>query len=774
MQNGRVSAIESAAVLNGRYHVLRPVGRGGMGAVYEAIDLRLRNTVAVKKMTAEGPEAQRAFEREGRLLAMLRHRTLPVVIDYFVEDAACYLVMQFIEGEDLAALLRRQRTCSEKDVQRWAAEVLAALVYLHGLETPVVHRDIKPANIKLTPRGDVVLLDFGLAKGARGSETRPDEDQSIYGFTPNYAPPEQLQFRHTDARSDLYALGATLHHLVMGVAPPSAVDRSAAIGLGRPDPLIDATSTATVSEPFAALLRRAMAIDPVARFASASEMLRALTSPSPGDDTEPERPHGVLASPPPLRPATRARRLDAATPSRAELDRAIDLLVQIRFADSPLLGLEDWPTRRKPDQIEQASEPVKIEHAVDPATGRFLPARLRIKLVAPDFEIRGAGEQLIDVAPDEYSQRVAFLMTPRRIGFLRVNVEVYAADTVYLGAIAVESEVIADSVRDAPLCTADLVLTVAAAPPLVESTVIVRDLADVPTAVAGAHPAPVRPASASVHVPPADQASTTRSSASPRAYSKLRTAALALSAAAVVMVAIQVQQALNTSSQLTAPPAAQVAGPAAPPPSAPSSGGGAAPPTPIAPEPPRPPEAELPVPSPSATAPQSVAPAPTAAPPTSSAPTPKATPARPPVSVGAPPPARVEMATKPPAQPSLASAGVSSTSHPGVRLRVVSTERFVTGIVRVRIRITNDSSAVVNVDLDDKASHLSDAQGRRYQATNRGAARWAPTVAPGELIDRSIDFAVPDPVAGPLQLTLAPALPVAARFPSVAVVVRPR
>ena len=439
---------------------------------------------------------------------MLRHRTLPVVIDYFVEDSSCYLVMQFIEGEDLAAHLRRHGACPEKDVQRWAAEVLAALVYLHGLETPVIHRDIKPANIKLTPRGDVVLLDFGLAKGAPGSETRPaDDDQSIYGFTPNYAPPEQLQVsahrcakRSLRARCDAVPPGD-------GWAPPSAVDRSAAIGLGRPDPLIGATTSATVSEPFAALLRRAMAIEPVARFASASEMLRALTSPSPGNDTEPARPHGLFASPPPVRPAARARRLDAATPSRAELDRAVDLLVQIRFADSPLLGLEDWPTRRKPDRIEQASEPVKIEHAVDPATGRFLPARLRIKLVAPDFEIRGASEQLIDVAPDEYSQRVAFLMTPRRTGFSRVNVEVYAADTVYLGAIAMESEVVAEGVQQAPLCTADLVLNVAEAEaPLVDTTVIVRELADPPTAMVAPVPASARPASAVLRSPSAQPA----------------------------------------------------------------------------------------------------------------------------------------------------------------------------------------------------------------------------------------------------------------------------
>ena len=134
--------------------------------------------------------------------------------------------------------------------------------------------------------------------------------------------------------------------------------------------------------------------------------------------------------------------------------------MQVRFADSPVLGLEDWPTRHKPDRIEQASEPVRIEHPVDSSTGRFLPARLRIKLVAPDFEIRGGSEQLIEVPPDEYSKRMAFLMTPRRTGFCRVNVEVYAADTLFLGAIAIESEVVQEGVLQAPLCIANLVLDV--------------------------------------------------------------------------------------------------------------------------------------------------------------------------------------------------------------------------------------------------------------------------------------------------------------------------
>ena len=313
MQNVPVPALESAAVLNGRYHVLRPVGRGGMGAVYEAIDLRLRNTVAVKQMTAEGDEARQAFVREARLLAALRHGALPVVIDYFIEGESCCLVMQFIEGEDLSALLRRRGACSEKDVQRWGIAVLAALVYLHSLESPVIHRDIKPANIKLTPGGDIVLLDFGLAKGQPAAQTLTGNDErSIYGFTPNYASPEQLQFQRTDARSDLYALGATLHHLVTGTAPPSAVDRIAAIDVGRPDPLTGTTSARTVSETFAALLRRAMAIDPTARFASAADMLRALRAQtSPDGETVPVQAARFVSSEP-----AAASPVDAHAPSR--------------------------------------------------------------------------------------------------------------------------------------------------------------------------------------------------------------------------------------------------------------------------------------------------------------------------------------------------------------------------------------------------------------------------------------------------------------------------
>lgn len=137
-----------------------------MGTVYEAIDLRLRNVVAVKQMTAAGFEADQAFEREAALLASLRHACLPVVIDYFIDQMGRFFVMQYIDGEDLSERLSRQQgPCSVQDVRSWALTLLTTLDYLHSHVPPVVHRDIKPSNLRVTARGELVLLDFGLAKG---------------------------------------------------------------------------------------------------------------------------------------------------------------------------------------------------------------------------------------------------------------------------------------------------------------------------------------------------------------------------------------------------------------------------------------------------------------------------------------------------------------------------------------------------------------------------------------------------------------------------------
>jgi hypothetical protein len=221
------------SLIQQRYQIVRLIGRGGMGAVYEAVDRRLRNTVALKQMLGDDAGNAEAFEREAQILAALRHTSLPKVIDYFRDSAGRFLVMEFFGGADLAALQARHGGPFVTDeVLAWADQLLAALDYLHTRSPPVLHRDIKPQNIKLTPEGQVVLLDFGLAKGHA-----MDNPASFFGYTLQYAPLEQIEGSGTEPRSDLYALTATLYHLLTDRPPSSAPTRADALLGGRPDPL---------------------------------------------------------------------------------------------------------------------------------------------------------------------------------------------------------------------------------------------------------------------------------------------------------------------------------------------------------------------------------------------------------------------------------------------------------------------------------------------------------------------------------------------------------
>jgi serine/threonine protein kinase len=447
-----VAELAAGTLLNQRYRIGRAIGKGGMGVVYEAVDTRLQNTVAVKQTTMDGPGANRAFEREARLLAALRHPALPVVIDHFVDPDGQFLVMQYIEGEDLLHLVRRQSApLTRTDLLACANALLAALVYLHRHDPPIVHRDLKPANIKRTPAGEYVLLDFGLAKGRGDSEiTHRADERSVYGFTPTYAPPEQIQGLPTDPRSDVFALAATLYHLANGVAPPPAMERLARVHDGLPDPLTaQLLAVPGIDARMQSALARGLALDARDRFQSAAEMQSALCA-----DAQPVGPT------PAPEPASTDRRVDAALPSQAEIGRQIDLIVQVRFADSPLLGLEDWPTKRRPDRIEQGSEPLSVTYPTDPVTGAQMPARVRIKIVAPDFTVGGQAEQLVDVPPREYSKRMAFLLTPNAVGICRVNVEVYSIDAVFLGMIPVEAEAVASQVAHPVLRVHNIVLHV--------------------------------------------------------------------------------------------------------------------------------------------------------------------------------------------------------------------------------------------------------------------------------------------------------------------------
>ena len=254
------------------------LGSGGMGAVYEAVDQRLETTVALKQTLSSDDRLRRQFEQEARLLAQLHHPCLPRVSDYFSEDGRAFLVMQFISGPDLAQILAQQPgPFPLNTVIGWADQLLDALIYLHERDRQIIHRDIKPHNLKVMPNGKIALLDFGLAKTHGADHSTTNSSQSIFGYTRRYSPPEQIRDLGTTAQSDIYALGATLYHLLTGVKPPDSLERAAAAGNHEADPLKPACDLNKAVDPaLAQLLAQAMAINTTDRFKSASEFREGL------------------------------------------------------------------------------------------------------------------------------------------------------------------------------------------------------------------------------------------------------------------------------------------------------------------------------------------------------------------------------------------------------------------------------------------------------------------------------------------------------------------
>src|SRR6266704_3477510 len=275
--HGSQRRLASSTELSGRYKIEKPVAAGGMGAVYRALDTRFNRACAVKEMLdefqseAERTQAVEWFAREATLLLDLNHPCIPRVRDFFVEGGRHYLVMDFIEGRTLGDVLEKEgnvigangaRGIAEDRVRSWAQQTCSVLGYLHRQSPPIIFRDLKPSNIMVTERDEIKLIDFGIAR------TFQAQRQATIIMTIGYAPPEQLHGM-PEPRSDLYALGATLHRMLThhdAANNKPGIFSFPPVRTLRPD----------ISPAFEQVLVKALAPAIEHRWSSAAEMERAI------------------------------------------------------------------------------------------------------------------------------------------------------------------------------------------------------------------------------------------------------------------------------------------------------------------------------------------------------------------------------------------------------------------------------------------------------------------------------------------------------------------
>jgi serine/threonine protein kinase/Tol biopolymer transport system component len=293
--------LERGTLLHKRYRIVEILGQGGMGSVYRAVDENLGVDVAAKENLFTTDEYARQFRLEAVILANLRHPNLPRVTDHFViGDQGQYLVMDYIEGEDLRQRMERMGNITEDDAILLGAAICDALSYLHTRKPPILHRDLKPGNVKITSEGHIFLVDFGLAKVLHGSQATTTGARAM---TPGYSPPEQYGTARTDPRTDIYSLGATLYAALTGIIPEDGLAR--AMDNTQLTPLRKRNSK--VSRRLSAAIEKAMGIDPGDRFQNAEEFKRALLSAK----SKTQRLPGEYVIPPPPPDAGSSDEMDA-------------------------------------------------------------------------------------------------------------------------------------------------------------------------------------------------------------------------------------------------------------------------------------------------------------------------------------------------------------------------------------------------------------------------------------------------------------------------------
>ncbi|HEY7339339.1 MAG TPA: serine/threonine-protein kinase [Ktedonobacterales bacterium] len=277
MDHNALNPLPLGAVVHERYRVNAIVGRGGLGTVYSVLDILFgrQNIYALKEMADQSRSARRQFEHEAQWLQALDHNHIPKVREYFEWRSRLYLVMDFVDGENLEQKLYNQggRPLSEEQVIAWILPICDALQYLHTRRPSILHRDVKPANIIVTPAGHPVLVDLGIAKEHLPGAGRTATFVRKAG-TEGYAPPEQYTVAGKSGPwSDVYALGATLYHLLTMQVPVSAIDRVTQ----DPDLIHPAFYNRAISQQTDAAICRAMAMRPAERFQSIADFAAALS-----------------------------------------------------------------------------------------------------------------------------------------------------------------------------------------------------------------------------------------------------------------------------------------------------------------------------------------------------------------------------------------------------------------------------------------------------------------------------------------------------------------
>jgi hypothetical protein len=274
-------------VLKNRYRIVRLVGGGGMAWVYQVEEQppgsgKLWALKELRPQTQNKNEraiARGLFEQESRLLRELDQANIPTIVDFFEENGRACLVMEFIWGESLEKRLTATNApLLETDVLKWAIQLCDALDYLHSRKPPIIFRDMKPSNVMVTNTGLVKLIDFGIARTFKVGQKR----DTVAMGSENYAAPEQWGKGQTDARSDLYGLGATMYHLLANMAPTPAFLPS--------EPLPLANYNGAVSKETVAIIEKAMSRRREERFSSALEMRAALLAALPGEYLPPAAP----------------------------------------------------------------------------------------------------------------------------------------------------------------------------------------------------------------------------------------------------------------------------------------------------------------------------------------------------------------------------------------------------------------------------------------------------------------------------------------------------